>query len=66
MCFYRPLGNVQLPGDFRVVAALKEEIDDLPLSWPDLVELLFHDSTGPALNLAPALRVGVSRRPKNR
>jgi hypothetical protein len=38
----RPLGNVQIPSDLRIVTTLQEQIDDLPLPRPDLAEILFH------------------------
>jgi hypothetical protein len=41
--FDRALGHVQIASDFRVVTSLEQQIDDLPLPGPDLVELVFHN-----------------------
>jgi hypothetical protein len=38
----RSLGDVQILSDFRVVASLKKQIDDLPFPGSYLAELLFH------------------------
>jgi len=37
-----PLGNMKIPSDLRVVAALQQKIDDLPLASAHLVELIIH------------------------
>jgi len=42
MRFHRALGNIQIPSDFRVVASLKQQLNDLPLSRPYLIQLFFH------------------------
>ena len=42
MRFHRSLGNVQIPSDFRIVTALKQQIDDLPLPGAYLVEHFLH------------------------
>lgn len=42
MCFYGTLGYVQIASDFRIVTALKQQIDDLLLPVPHLTDLLFH------------------------
>jgi hypothetical protein len=44
MRFYRALGNVQIPSNFRVVTSLKQQIDDLPFPRPYLAERLFHNT----------------------
>ena len=56
MRFHRTLGDVQIVGDFRVVTSLEQQIDNLPLPWSHLVELLFHKS----LHLADATPVTAS------
>jgi hypothetical protein len=40
--FDGPLGDVKVPSDLRVVAALQQKIDDLPLASAHLVELIIH------------------------
>jgi hypothetical protein len=42
MCFYGPLGYVQIASDFRIVAALQQQIDDLLLAVPHLTNVFFH------------------------
>jgi hypothetical protein len=42
MRFHRSLRDVEIVSDFRVVTSLKQQINDLPLSWPHLIELFFH------------------------
>jgi hypothetical protein len=42
MRFHRALGYVQIASDFRVVTPLEKQVDNLPLPWPHLLELLFH------------------------
>ena len=42
MCFDRALGDVEIVSDFRVVASLEQQIDDLPFPGPHLAEFLFH------------------------
>jgi hypothetical protein len=42
MCFYGALGYVQIASDFRIVTALKQQIDDLLLPVPHLTNVLFH------------------------
>jgi hypothetical protein len=42
MCFDGALGNVQIASDFRIVASLEKEINNLPLPGADLAELVFH------------------------
>ena len=44
MCLDRSLGDVQIVSDFRVVASLQQQIDDLPFAGPHLAEFLFHIS----------------------
>ena len=43
MSFDGPLGYVQIASDFRVVASLQQQIDDLPLPGSHLVDLLIHE-----------------------
>jgi hypothetical protein len=52
MCFHGALGDVQIASDFRIVTALKQQIDDLPIPLSYFSELLFHaltstDALGP-------------------
>ena len=47
------LGNMQIASDFRVIASLKQKIDDLPLPGSHLVKFLFH-----GLHLTDAYRTG--------
>jgi hypothetical protein len=47
MSFDRSLGNVQLPCDFGIVTPLKKQIYDLLFPRPHLIELFFHNLTGP-------------------
>lgn len=42
MRFHGALGDVQIVSDFRVVASLEEQLDDLPFPWAHLLELFFH------------------------
>jgi hypothetical protein len=42
MCLDRSLGDVEVPSNFRVVASLKQQIDDLPFPGPYLAEFFFH------------------------
>jgi hypothetical protein len=42
MRFNRSLGNIQIPGDFRVVTSLKQQIDDLSFPGPHLAVIFFH------------------------
>ena len=42
MRFYRALGHVQIPSDFRVVASLEQQFDDLPFPRSYKVKLFFH------------------------
>ena len=42
MSFDGALGHVQVASDFGVIASLEQQIDDLPFSYPHLLELLFH------------------------
>jgi hypothetical protein len=42
MCFYGALGYVKIASDFRIVTALKQQIDDLLLPVPHLTNILFH------------------------
>jgi hypothetical protein len=42
MRFHCPLGNIQVPGDFRVVTSLKQQIDDLSFPGPHLAVIFFH------------------------
>ena len=42
MRFHRPLGNVQVASDFRVVTSLQQKFDNLPLPRSHLAESLFH------------------------
>ena len=42
MCFYGSLGNVQIASDFRVVATLQQQIDDLTLAGSHVAVVLFH------------------------
>jgi hypothetical protein len=44
MCFDGSLGNVQIASDFRVVAPLQQQIDDLALAGPHVAVVLFHHS----------------------
>jgi len=43
MCFDGALGDIQVAGDFRVVASLQQQIDDLALAGSHLIKLLFHE-----------------------
>jgi len=43
MRFDRALGNVQIPSDFRVVASLKQQLNDLPFPGSCKIKLLIHD-----------------------
>ncbi len=54
MRFYGALGYVQIASDFRIVTALKQQIDDLPLPPSHFSKLLFHalTSTGCARRAA--------------
>jgi hypothetical protein len=45
MCFHGALGYVQIASDFRIVTALKQQIDDLPLPLSHFSKLLFHALT---------------------
>ena len=45
MCFHSALGYVQIASDFRIVTALKQQIDDLPLPLSHFSKLLFHALT---------------------
>ena len=45
MCFHSALGYVQIASDFRIVAALQQQIDDLPLPLSHFHKLLFHALT---------------------
>jgi len=52
MCFHSALGDVQIASDFRIVTALKQQIDNLPLPLSYVSKLLFHaltstDALGP-------------------
>lgn len=42
MCLDRSLGDVEIVSDFRVVASLEQQIDDLAFPGPHLAEFLFH------------------------
>jgi len=42
MRFHCALGNIQIPGDFRVVTPLEQKIDDLPFPRTYSVEVIFH------------------------
>ncbi len=42
MCFDGALGYVQIASDFRIVTTLKEQVDQLLLSPPQLNSILFH------------------------
>ena len=42
MCFHGALGYVQIASDLRIVTALKQQIDDLPLPLPQQNESFFH------------------------
>jgi hypothetical protein len=42
MRFHRALGHVQIARDFRVVASLEKQFNDLPVPWAHLIENLFH------------------------
>jgi hypothetical protein len=44
VCFDCALGDIQVASDFRVVASLEQQIDDLPFPRSHLAELLFHKS----------------------
>jgi len=44
MCFHRALGDIEVASDFRVVAALQQQVDDLPLPGSHLIELFVHKS----------------------
>jgi hypothetical protein len=43
MRFDRALGNVQIASNFRVVASLEQQMNDLPFPGSHLAELLFHN-----------------------
>jgi hypothetical protein len=45
MCFYRALCDVQIASDFRIVAALEQQVDDLPLPLSHFTKHLFHAFT---------------------
>jgi hypothetical protein len=45
MRFDRSLGNVQIASDFRVVASLEKQLDNLPVPGIHLYEIVFHKST---------------------
>ena len=45
MGFDRALGHVQIAGDFRVVASLEQQFDDLPFAASHLYEIFFHKNT---------------------
>ena len=45
MCFHSALGDVQIASDFRIVTALKQQIDNLPLPLSYVSKLLFHALT---------------------
>ena len=62
MRFHRTLGDVQIVGDFRVVTSLEQQIDNLPLPWSHLVELLFHKSLH-LTDAAPVTASGAETRP---
>jgi hypothetical protein len=58
MCFDRALGDVELPGDFRVVASLEKQLDDLPFAGSDLAELFFQKNVALAPKRAPVAAIG--------
>lgn len=52
MCLNSSLGDIQVASNFRVVAPLKQQVNNLPFPRSYLVELLFHKT----LHLTDALR----------
>jgi hypothetical protein len=56
MCFHGSLGYVQIASDFRIVTALKQQIDDLLLPGCYWTNLLFH-----ALHLTGRARPNTKR-----
>lgn len=51
MSFYGSFGYVQIASDFRIVATLQEQFDNLLFPWSHLSKLIFH-----ALHLTDAPR----------
>ena len=45
MCFHGALCDVQIASDFRIVTALKQQIDNLPLPLSHFSKLLLHALT---------------------
>ncbi len=43
MSFDGTLGHVQIASDFRVIASLEQQLDNLPFPGSHFVELLFHN-----------------------
>ena len=58
MRFHRALSDVQIMSDFRVVASLEKQLDDLPLAGSDLTELFFHKNVALAPKRAPVAAIG--------
>ena len=67
MCFYRALCHVQIASDFRIVTALKQQVDDLPLPLSYFTKHLFHAFTStdaPGMRQHKQLRTGPMRTPQ--
>jgi len=60
MGLYRTPGHLELPGNFRVVTALQQQIGDLLLPWTQPNWLVFHVSSSQELNCTTLMTAGVT------